>query len=99
VTITRHYPAISPGIPNHRSCRWDPIDLVRFALMNLSVQLNAKNPKGRPKDLKFSFLFSATVFLLALRYRKKDPRFLEPPAKGEKANPIFSEALRILEHA
>jgi hypothetical protein len=77
----------------------DAIDLVRFALMNLNVQLNAKDTKGRPKDLKFSFLFSATVFLLALRYRKKDSRFLEPPAKGEKATTIFSEALRILEHA
>jgi hypothetical protein len=77
----------------------DAIDLVRFALMTLNVQLNAKDTKGRPKDLKFSLLFSATVFLLALRYRKKDPRFLEPPATGEKANPIYSEALRILEHA
>jgi hypothetical protein len=77
----------------------DAVDLVRFALMNLSVQLNAKYPNGRPRDLKFSFLFSATVFLLALRYRKKDPRFLEPPPKGEKANPIFSEALQILKHA
>jgi hypothetical protein len=67
--------------------------------MNLSAQLNAKDTNGRPKDLKFSFLFSATVFLLALRYRKKDSRFLEPPAKGEKAKPIFSEALRILKQA
>jgi hypothetical protein len=77
----------------------DAIDLVRFALMNLIAQLNAKDIRGRPKDLKFSFLFSATVFLLALRYRKKDSRFLAPPAKGEKASPIFSEALRALEHA
>jgi hypothetical protein len=77
----------------------DAYDLVRFALMNLSTQLNARNANGRPRDLQFSFLFSAAVFLLALRYRKKDPRFLEPPAKGEKANPIFSNALSTLKHA
>ena len=77
----------------------DAIDLARFALMNLSVQLDAKDASGRPKDLKFSFLFSATVFLLALRYRKKDPRFLEPPAKGAKGTLNFSEALQILKRA
>jgi len=77
----------------------DAYDLVRFALMNLSAQLNARNANGRPRDLQFSFLFSAAVFLLALRYRKKDPRFLEPPAKGEKANPIFSDALSTLKYA
>jgi hypothetical protein len=77
----------------------DANDLVGFALRNLSAQLNAKDTHGRPKDLKFSFLFSATVFLLVLRYRKKDSRFLEPPAKGEKGNPIFSEALAILKHS
>ena len=74
-------------------------DLIRFALMNLSAQLNARNANGRPRDLQFSFLFSAAVFLLALRYRKKDPRFLEPPTNGEKANPIFSDALSTLKHA
>ena len=74
----------------------DAVDLANFALINLSAQLSAKDTNGRPKDLKFSFLFSATVFLLALRYRKKDSRFLEPPAKEEEPSPIFSEALRTL---
>jgi hypothetical protein len=77
----------------------DAYDLVRFALMNLSAQLNARYANGRPKDLQFSFLFSAAVFLLALRYRKEDPRFLEPPARGEKENPMFSNALSTLKHA
>lgn len=77
----------------------DAHDLVRFSVKNISALLQAKNYLGQPRDLKFSFLFSAMVFLLALRYRKKDARFLEPPAKGEKANQIFSEALQILQHA
>jgi hypothetical protein len=77
----------------------DAYDLVSFSLMNLNTQLNAKDARGRPKDLKFSFLFSATAFLLALRYRKQDPRFLEPPRKGERPDPTFSEALQILKKA
>jgi hypothetical protein len=44
-------------------------------------------------------IFSATAFLLALRYRKKDQRFFEPPARGGKPNRVFSEALQILQNA
>jgi hypothetical protein len=77
----------------------DARDLVRFALQNLVEQLNAKGTKGRPKDLKFSFLYSATAFLLALRYRKKDRNFLDPPAKGENADGNYADALRILKNS
>lgn len=103
-TITKELKAVSTIILyREHSYRFldekDARDLVRFSLRNLSVQLDMKYASGRPRDLKFSFLFSATVFLLALRYRKKDPRFLEPPTRGEKSTPIFSEALRILNRA
>jgi len=77
----------------------DALDLVYFALLNLKAQLDAKGPRGRPKNLNFSFLFSAKVFLLSLRYRKKDQRFLEPPAKGERADRNYTGALQMLEFA
>jgi len=34
-----------------------------------------------------------------LRYRKKDPRFFEPPGSGGAPNQFFSEALKILRNA
>jgi len=77
----------------------DAYDLARFALMNLVAQLDGKDARGRPKDLSLSFLFSATAFLLVLRYRKKDPRFFEPPGSGEAPNQFFSEALKNLRNA
>jgi hypothetical protein len=102
--ITRELKAVSSIIQyRENSYRFltarDARDLVRFALQNLTEQLNAVGARGRPKDLKFSFLFSATVFLLALRYRKKDRNFLNPPAKGEKIDKDYSDALRILQNA
>lgn len=77
----------------------DAFDLVYFALLNLKAQLDAKDARGRPKNLNFSFFVSAKVFLLSLRYRKKDQRFLEPPAKNERADQNYKAALQILEFA
>jgi hypothetical protein len=77
----------------------DATDLVRYALMNLETELQAKNNNQRPKDLQFSFLYAATVFLLALRYRKKDARFLEPPAKDDKPSQAYASADKTLTRA
>lgn len=77
----------------------DAHELAECSLGNLQTQLMAKGRDGRKLNLKFSFLYSAMAFLLVLRFRRKDSRFLEPPKRNSKASPFYLRSLALLQAA